>query len=171
MRTKDGELYHTFRLSSQRRKKLWRFNGWRIYMHSSFTAFWFHIHRITGKANISWNICGSGWINYTMKAFHMICGNSWSREVNAIAQVMPTALICFFISSLSKFLVAKFQKPEPPEPWTGVLKAYKFGPRAPQVDFIWEKWTLGVGKDEDCLTLNVFSPAWKPPDDQVSPSY
>uniref|UniRef100_A0A915ATG3 Carboxylesterase type B domain-containing protein n=2 Tax=Parascaris univalens TaxID=6257 RepID=A0A915ATG3_PARUN len=60
----------------------------------------------------------------------------------------------------------RFKKPEPPEPWTGVLKAYKFGARAPQVDFIWEKWTLGVGKDEDCLTLNVFSPAWKPPDDQ-----
>ncbi|VDM47241.1 unnamed protein product [Toxocara canis] len=60
----------------------------------------------------------------------------------------------------------RFKKPEPPEPWTGVLKAYKFGARAPQIDFIWEKWTLGVGKDEDCLTLNVFSPAWKPPDDQ-----
>lgn len=60
----------------------------------------------------------------------------------------------------------RFKKPEPPDSWQGVLKTVKFGPRAPQTDFIWEKWTLGVGKAEDCLRLNVFSPAWKLPDDQ-----
>ncbi|VDK47467.1 unnamed protein product [Anisakis simplex] len=60
----------------------------------------------------------------------------------------------------------RFKKPEPPDRWPGVFKAYKFGARAPQIDFIWERWTLGVGKDEDCLTLNVFSPSWKPGNDQ-----
>ncbi|MFH4977318.1 hypothetical protein AB6A40_004027 [Gnathostoma spinigerum] len=60
----------------------------------------------------------------------------------------------------------RFQKPQPPDPWDGVLQATKFGPRAPQTDFLWERWTYRVGKSESCLTLNVFSPAWEPRNDQ-----
>lgn len=68
----------------------------------------------------------------------------------------------------NNFFSIFLQRPEPPEPWQGVLEATKFGPRAPQVDFFWERWSLGVGKSEDCLRLNVFSPAWEPGEDQVS---
>lgn len=60
------------------------------------------------------------------------------------------------------------KRPESPDPWDGVKKAIKFGPRAPQKDFLWTKWTAHAKTNEDCLYLNVFSPTWAPPDDQVS---
>ncbi|CAL2049913.1 unnamed protein product [Caenorhabditis brenneri] len=55
----------------------------------------------------------------------------------------------------------RFKNPEHTEDWDGVKKCVRFGPRAPQADFFWERFTLGVGKSEDCLYLNVFSPTWK----------
>ncbi|CAJ0565361.1 unnamed protein product, partial [Mesorhabditis spiculigera] len=60
----------------------------------------------------------------------------------------------------------RFKKPEPPSDWEGVRQCTRFGHRAPQSDFFWERWTLGVGKSEDCLTLNVFAPTWSPPDNE-----
>ncbi|CAI5455918.1 unnamed protein product [Caenorhabditis angaria] len=55
----------------------------------------------------------------------------------------------------------RFKNPEHAEDWDGVKKCIRFGPRAPQADFFWERFTLGVGKSEDCLYLNVFAPTWK----------
>uniref|UniRef100_A0A7I5EDU0 Carboxylic ester hydrolase n=1 Tax=Haemonchus contortus TaxID=6289 RepID=A0A7I5EDU0_HAECO len=53
----------------------------------------------------------------------------------------------------------RFQKPIPPRNWEGVRKCIRFGPRAPQADFFWERISLGR-RSEDCLYLNVFSPTW-----------
>uniref|UniRef100_A0A914WTU6 Carboxylesterase type B domain-containing protein n=1 Tax=Plectus sambesii TaxID=2011161 RepID=A0A914WTU6_9BILA len=58
----------------------------------------------------------------------------------------------------------RFQKPQPPDSWTEVLKTTKFGYRSIQSDFFWDKMMLGVGKDENCLFLNVFTPVWEPED-------
>ncbi|VDN26037.1 unnamed protein product [Gongylonema pulchrum] len=52
----------------------------------------------------------------------------------------------------------RFKKPEPPDAWEGIRKTVKFGPRAPQKEFIWSRWMAAVKTDEDCLYLNVFSP-------------
>ncbi|CAD6191147.1 unnamed protein product [Caenorhabditis auriculariae] len=59
----------------------------------------------------------------------------------------------------------RFKKPVDAEDWEGVKKCVRFGPRAPQADFFWEKYTLGVKTSEDCLYLNVFSPEWKSKED------
>ncbi|EPB77658.1 Carboxylesterase [Ancylostoma ceylanicum] len=60
----------------------------------------------------------------------------------------------------------RFKKPQPPEKWEDVRKCVSFGPRAPQSDFFWERITLGR-KSEDCLYLNVFTPAWKADDEEA----
>lgn len=46
---------------------------------------------------------------------------------------------------------ARFERPRPPEPWTGILSAAAFGPASPQ---------RGSEPDqsEDCLRLNVWTP-------------
>jgi para-nitrobenzyl esterase len=55
----------------------------------------------------------------------------------------------------------RFRPPEPPEAWSGTRAATKFGPAAPQnpdpLDHIYGE-VLAPG-DEDCLTLNVWTPA------------
>lgn len=48
----------------------------------------------------------------------------------------------------------RFRPPVAPSPWSGVRDATAFGPACPQLDS--QGQTLG---DEDCLSLNVFSPA------------
>ncbi|VBB34296.1 unnamed protein product, partial [Acanthocheilonema viteae] len=60
----------------------------------------------------------------------------------------------------------RFKRPEPLEPWKGVKKAIKFAPRARQHNFLWARLRNEVKKSEDCLYLNVFSPAWSPIKDQ-----
>lgn len=48
----------------------------------------------------------------------------------------------------------RWRPPSPPQPWFGARDAAAFGPRCPQLDAADD--VLG---DEDCLTLNVWTPA------------
>jgi para-nitrobenzyl esterase len=62
----------------------------------------------------------------------------------------------------------RFRGPEPVEPWSGVREATTFGPSAPQNPSPTEAFMGGRERpsDEDCLFLNVFTPA---PDDRARP--
>ncbi|KJH47213.1 Carboxylesterase [Dictyocaulus viviparus] len=62
----------------------------------------------------------------------------------------------------------RFKKPQPIRPWTDELQCVEFGPRCPQKDeyFAQVIQFLGfiniVGKSENnCLTVNVFTPRWR----------
>ena len=48
----------------------------------------------------------------------------------------------------------RFQAPRPPAPWDGVCACRAFGPMAPQTG-----GRTGAGVGEDCLNLNVWTPA------------
>ncbi|MFD6162738.1 carboxylesterase/lipase family protein [Nocardia sp. NPDC060256] len=55
---------------------------------------------------------------------------------------------------------ARFGKPEPSAPWTGVLEATEFGPAAPQLASRLAR-VMGdfeIPQGEDCLSLNVWAP-------------
>ncbi|KAH7729340.1 Protein F15A8.6 [Aphelenchoides avenae] len=54
----------------------------------------------------------------------------------------------------------RFKKAEPVLPWDGVLKCTDFGPRPIQQDMIWDRFITPVRQDEDCLSLNIFTPTW-----------
>ncbi|ODN00458.1 Venom carboxylesterase-6 [Orchesella cincta] len=48
----------------------------------------------------------------------------------------------------------RFEPPQPPEPWKGIRDGSVYGTKCVQVDLL-----LGlIGGDEDCLTVNVFTP-------------
>ena len=55
----------------------------------------------------------------------------------------------------------RFKAPQPRQPWAGVLDATRFGPWAHQdlsaIARQW--WGLDGEASEDCLTLNVWTPA------------
>ncbi len=54
----------------------------------------------------------------------------------------------------------RFRAPEPAAPWTGVREAFAFGPSAPQNPMLLPLPGMDVGAlDEDCLYLNVYTPA------------
>jgi len=54
----------------------------------------------------------------------------------------------------------RFCAPEPASPWTGVRKAFEFGASAPQQSMMLPLPGMDVGAmDEDCLFLNVYTPA------------
>jgi para-nitrobenzyl esterase len=51
----------------------------------------------------------------------------------------------------------RWSAPQPVVPWSGVRETTDFGSRCPQPESSWVSGTMG----EDCLTLNVFTPAKK----------
>jgi para-nitrobenzyl esterase len=54
----------------------------------------------------------------------------------------------------------RFAAPEREEPWSGVRRAHAFGPSAPQQPMALPLPGMDVGPmDEDCLYLNVYTPA------------
>jgi para-nitrobenzyl esterase len=54
----------------------------------------------------------------------------------------------------------RFGAPEPVSPWAGVRKAFEFGASAPQQTMMLPLPGMNVGAmDEDCLSLNVYTPS------------
>ncbi|MFP6579735.1 MAG: carboxylesterase family protein, partial [Myxococcota bacterium] len=55
----------------------------------------------------------------------------------------------------------RWRAPEPPTAWSGTREALAHGPKCPQHEGFAPEDPPLVG-DEDCLTLNIFAPAWQP---------
>lgn len=55
----------------------------------------------------------------------------------------------------------RWQKPQPVKPWSGVLKADHFGPRAMQTNIFGDMMFRSDGMSENCLYLNVWAPVQK----------
>jgi len=53
----------------------------------------------------------------------------------------------------------RWKAPQPVKDWTGVRKTYKFGPRAMQLPIYGDMNFRSDGMSEDCLYLNVWTPA------------
>jgi len=53
----------------------------------------------------------------------------------------------------------RWREPQPLKPWTGVKKAVQFGPRAMQRPIFGDMNFRSDGMSEDCLYLNVWTPA------------
>lgn len=53
----------------------------------------------------------------------------------------------------------RWREPQPVKPWNGVRKADKFGPRAMQLPLFSDMNFRSDGVSEDCLYLNVWTPA------------
>ncbi|VDM25133.1 unnamed protein product [Toxocara canis] len=58
----------------------------------------------------------------------------------------------------------RFQEPQPADKWDGVLDCLHHSAKAPQKELFVERFIANhVPSNEDCLYLNVFAPAWPPP--------
>ncbi len=53
----------------------------------------------------------------------------------------------------------RFREPQPVQPWKGVRKAHVFGPKAMQLPIYSDMQFRSNGMSEDCLYLNVWTPA------------
>ena len=53
----------------------------------------------------------------------------------------------------------RWRPPQPVKPWTGVKLAYKFGPDCMQISFPGDMTPPSVAPAEDCLYVNVWTPA------------
>src|SRR5438105_4948784 len=53
----------------------------------------------------------------------------------------------------------RWKPPQPVKNWTGVLGANRFGPRAKQLSLFGDMNFRSPGMSEDCLYLNVWTPA------------
>ena len=52
----------------------------------------------------------------------------------------------------------RWREPMDPKPWSGVLQAKKFGPKAIQAPLFGDMGFRSNGMSEDCLYLNIWSP-------------
>jgi para-nitrobenzyl esterase len=53
----------------------------------------------------------------------------------------------------------RWQAPQPPDPWTTPRRALAYGPSCPQADSALDRDKETLNQSEDCLYLNVWSPA------------
>ncbi|MFT3905366.1 MAG: carboxylesterase family protein [Steroidobacteraceae bacterium] len=53
----------------------------------------------------------------------------------------------------------RWQEPQPPQPWSGVRKARRFGSRCMQLHYFDDMVFRSADMSEDCLYLNVWTPA------------
>ncbi len=53
----------------------------------------------------------------------------------------------------------RFTAPSPVDPWSGTFDAITFGDAAPQDPFVPASFRATVAESEDCLSLNVYTPA------------
>lgn len=53
----------------------------------------------------------------------------------------------------------RFRPPEPAPPWGGVLRAHEIGYAAPQTPHVIQGFAASGAQHEDCLNLNIFTPA------------
>lgn len=95
------------------------------------------------------------------------CASSWARAAGARSVVVRTTagrIRGFVDGDLQVFrgirygadtTARRFQPPEPPEPWRGIVDARDFGSASPQAG-------AESHQSEDCLFLNVVAPQAKP---------
>lgn len=53
----------------------------------------------------------------------------------------------------------RWKEPQPPQNWNGIRPAYHFGPQPMQRKIYNDMYSRSSGKSEDCLYLNVWTPA------------